>query len=185
MLTETQTELIAFLSLAVWGGIVWGGLAGVLVGALIRVMRTHRFWSFFVGALCAALPAAAIAVAVSLVFALFQIVVCKPGYKWGWDVPVWLLSIEMVAVLAAGVVGAVLAQRPHRAASRRRILIAVLLGAVVGALALVGPGFEGYYVLQSNAGPIGYAATGFVIGGVTVLLWRVVIEKLDSGKVRG
>ena len=164
--------------MAVLFGIVLGGLVGVPVGALIRAMRTRRFLGLLQGALCAAVPAPAMAVAVSLIFALLQMLLCQPGGKGFWDVPVWLISIEGVAILVASVVGAFLAQRSCRPTHPRRKLMPVLLGAVVGALAFIGPGFEGYYVLESNMGPISYAATGFIIGGFAVLLWRVISEAL-------
>lgn len=137
-----------FLSMAVWGGVVGGGSVGVLVGAVIGIMRTRRFSGFLLGAFYAALPAPAIAVAVSLIFALFEMLLCKLGDKALWDVPVWLMSIEAVAVL--------------------------------GTLAFVGLGFDGYYVLQSNARPICYAIAGFVIGGLFVVLWYALVEKLDK-----
>ncbi len=163
--------------MAVWFGLVGGGLAGVLAGALVRVIRTHLVFSILPGSFLAALPSATTAIAVSLVIAVFQMALCRWGHKAGWDVPVWSMSIQVIAIFVAGVVGAFLAQRPRRMTPRlRSILLSALLGAVLGAVAFLGTAFDSYYVLQSNARPIRQAIMGFVIGGIVVLLWRAVVE---------
>jgi hypothetical protein len=121
------------------------------------------------------LPAAAIAVAVSFVATMLQMVLCKPGYKAGWDVPVWAASVQAVLIFVAGVVGAFLAHS-HSRVRRRGIIVWTLAGAFFGALAHLGTSFDGYYVLQSNARPIRHTIVGFLVGGIVVLLWRLVIE---------
>ena len=177
MLTDTQIDILMMLSWGIWFGVVGGALAGALAGALIRPIRTHRFFSFLPGAFCSALPAAAIAVAVSFVAVLIQMVLCKPGHKSGWDIPVWAMSVQAVFIFVAGVVGAFLAHRQSRVPLRRRgIIVWTLVGAFLGALAYLGTSFDGYYVLQSNARPIRHAIIGFLVGGVVVLLWRLAIE---------
>ena len=111
MLTDTQTQVICLLSGAAVFQLALGVLVGVPVGAFIRVMRTRTFLGFLLGGLCAALPASGMTVAVSLVFTLFQLMLCQLEIKAGWDVPGWLMGIEVILILVAGVVGAFLAQR--------------------------------------------------------------------------
>lgn len=177
MLTDTQIDVIIMLSWSVWFGVVGGALSGALAGALISPIRTHRFSSFLPGAFRSALPAAAIAVAVSFVAVLLQMVFCKPGHKAGWDVPVWAMSVQAVLILVAGVVGAFLAHRHSRVPLRRRgVIVWMLVGAFLGALAHLGTSFDGYYVLQSNTRPICHAAIGCLVGGIVILLWRFAIE---------
>jgi hypothetical protein len=177
MLSDSQVEIVTFLSWAVWLGLIGGGLAGVLAGALIRPIRTHHVLSFLPGMFLAAAPSAAAAVAASFAIAIFQMLLCRPGHKAGWDVPIWSVSIQAIVIFAVGIAGAVLAQRPRRITpSRRSIFISVLLGAVVGAVAALGTAFDGYFVLQSNARPIRQGITGFLVGGLAVVLWRVVVE---------
>jgi hypothetical protein len=183
MLTYTQIDVITMLSWGVWFGVVGGALSGALAGALISPIRTHRFFSFLPGAFRSALPAAAIAVAVSFVAVLLQMAFCKPGHKAGWDVPVWAMSVQAVLIFVAGVVGAFLAHRHSRVPLRRRsVIVWTLVGAFLGALAHLGTSFDGYYVLQSNARPIRHAVIGFLVGGIVALLWRLAIEMLQRSR---
>jgi hypothetical protein len=183
MLTDAQVDIIEMLSWGVWFGLVGGALAGGLAGAFIRPIRTHRFFSFLSGAFCSALPAAAVAVAVSLFAVLLQMLLCKPGHKSGWDVPVWAMSVQAISIFVAGVAGAFLAQRSSRRQPHRSTIIAwALAGAMVGAVAHLDTSFNGYFVLQSNARPIRQAIVGFLIGGIAVALWRGAIEILQSSR---
>jgi hypothetical protein len=180
MLTDIQVDAIAMLSWAVWLGLIGGCMAGALAGVLIRPICTHGFFRFIAGSFCAVLPAAAMAIAVSLVAALFQMLLCKPGNKSGWDVPLWAMNVQVFAIIIAGVIGAFFARRPSRGLiDRRRIAVWAIVGAFLGALAFLGPSFDGYFVLQSNARPIRYAVGGFLFGGIVVLLWRVAIGILQ------
>jgi len=111
MLTENQIDTIMMLSGAVWLGLVGGALTGALAGALICAIRTRRLLSFLPGSFCAILPAAAFAIAVSLLAALIQMLLCNPGHKSGWDVPVWGTSVQAIAIFSAGASGAFFAQR--------------------------------------------------------------------------
>jgi hypothetical protein len=181
MLTAIQIDIITMVSWAVWFGLVAGAVGGAFVGAFVWPIRTHRFSSFLAGAFSAALPGAAVAIAVSLVAAVLQMVLCTRGHKTGWDVPMWAMSIHTIAVCVAGVIGAMFAQRPSRAPLRRRtIIVWVFVGAFLGALAPLRTSFDGYYVFQSNARPICNAVAGFVIGGIIVLLWRAAFEMLQT-----
>lgn len=181
MLSELQIDVIMMLSGAVWFGLVGGGLAGALAGALIRPMRTHHFFSFLPGSFCSALPAAAIAIGVSMLASIVEMILCKPGEKAGWDIPVWAVSAQAIAIFIAGVIGAFLAQHPRLGrVDPRRTIIWALAGSSLGTLACLGFSFDGYYVVQSNARPVCYAVIGIVIGGSVVLLWRRGIELLQG-----
>lgn len=159
-------------------------MAGVLAGALIGAIRNLRDPSsvFFFPTL----QSAAISIAVSLVIAIFQMLLCQPGHKSGWNVPLWSIGIQGVAIFVAGVVGSFLRQSPTRTAPRlSSIIVSALLGAIVGAVAFLGVAFDGYFVLQSNSRPIIQAITGFVIGGGVALLWCAVNEISPSSESRG
>ena len=47
------------------------------------------------------------------------------------------------------------------------------IGALIGAIAGVGWGFDGYFVVQSNAGPIRCAIVGAAFLAIGSLLWRL------------
>jgi hypothetical protein len=178
MLTETQIDVIDMLSAATWLGLL-AGLIGLLTGTLILIIRTHRVFNCLLGMLRAVLPSAGIAIVVSLLIALIQITMCKPGFKAGWDVPDWSLSIQAVAIFIAGVFGSLITPRLLPKMARfRNVLCLTLVGGVLGALANLDTAFDGYFVLQSNHRPIHQAVTGLVVGGIVVLLWRFVIEIL-------
>jgi hypothetical protein len=177
MLSETQIDVITFLSCAVWFGLINGGFAGVIAGALIRPIRTRRMLSCFAGSFLAALPSATAAISVSLVVAVLQMVLCRPGHKAGWDVPVWSTSIQAIAIFAAGIAAAFLAQRPRlRSPPIWSLALSALLGACLGALGWLDTAFDGYYVLKTNARPIQQAITGSLVGGIAVLLWCGVLH---------
>jgi len=183
MLTETQIDIIGMLSWAVWFGLL-GGFCGLLTGALVFAIRTHHVSSFMLGILRGVLPSLSISVAVSLFVALIQIELCKPGLKEGWDVPVWSLSVQAIAIFTAGTMGSLIAPRllPKMLGFKMAFGLA-FIGAVLGAIANLDTAFDGYYVLESNARPVHQAITGFVTGVIVVLLWRFVVEMLQINKV--
>lgn len=169
MISDRQIENILMLSFAVWFGL-FGGAIGALVGSIIRPIRTHLFFSFLPGLFCAALPAAGIAIAVSLVSAIPQMLFCyDPDQSSRWDIPVWVESVQFIAVLVGGAIGAFRAQPPRRTVSSLRgILISVFAGGAAGAFILIPFGFVNGYV---SDGAVFYdAIIGFVIGGFIVLL---------------
>ncbi|HEV2328627.1 MAG TPA: hypothetical protein VGY56_07560 [Verrucomicrobiae bacterium] len=172
MFTDRQIENILMLSIAVWLGL-FASAAGILIGAIIRPIRTRRFFSFLPGAFHAALPAASIAVLVSVVSAIPQILLCYDPYQTSrWDVPVWAMSAQFIAALIGSAIGAFYGQHPRRAAfGLGGIVVPMFIGGVAGAMALVPYGFDDGY--ESDAPVFGQAALGFVVGGFIVCMCRL------------
>lgn len=167
---------------AAWLGMILGGLAGGLAGAVIRPMRTYRFSSIS-GAFCAALPGSAFGVTAGIIVSVFQMLLCNPDCKGGWYVPPWGENVQIVAILVGGVAGAFFAERPQRLSLRRgRLVLWTVVGALIGAFAVVPLGFDGYFVTHSNARPISFLAGGMLSGGFIFFLWSNVIETLRRSK---
>jgi hypothetical protein len=141
-------------------------------------MRTGPLSGIIPGLVLAVLPSAGLAIVVSAVTVIFGMLLCRPD-KGGWNVPAWVYDAQAIAIFVAGSFGAILAQHPRRDSEHfGRIIGSAIIGAVVGAVAFVYTGFDGYFVLKSNARPIGQAVIGFAVGGIAVLLWRLLITKL-------
>jgi hypothetical protein len=180
MLTETQIDIIDMMSLAIWLGLL-AGLGGLLIGALILAIRTRRVFSFLPCALRAMLPSAGIAIGVSLLISLIQMALCKPGDMAGWDVPVWSLGIQAIATFIAGIFGSLITPLLlPKVSSLGKVFGLAVVGAMLGAIANLLTAFDGYFVLMSNVRPIRQAITGFVVGGLAVLLWRLVVGILHG-----
>ena len=167
------------LPFAVWLGLLGGGLVGVLAGALIRVIRTHRVFSLLSGSFLAALPSAAAGVAVSVIITIFQMALCDT-YKGSLQAPIWSVGLQIIAIFIAGGVGAFLAQRPRRMTPHlRSTLYSAVLGAIIGTVAYVPIAFlYAHELAEKHWKPflIYQAIIGFLFGGVVVLLWHEVIE---------
>jgi hypothetical protein len=183
MLSSTEIDVLVMLSWAVWCGLLVG-FFGLLTGALILGLRTHSASGFILGALRGVLLSAGMATAVSLLLALAQMALCKPGHKAGWEIPVWASCIQAVANFIAGVIGPLVAPRllPKMLGLGKACGMA-FIGATLGAVANLLTAFDGYYVLESNARPVYQAIVGFVTGLLLVLLWRFAIEMLRINNV--
>ena len=99
-MTDWQTNLIVVISESTAFGVFSGAVAGAIVGATLRIMRgrTSRVNVVFAAvntivrsAIVGALAGMAAAVGDAAFFA--------PGVKWGYDVPDWVVSLEILAVV--------------------------------------------------------------------------------------
>jgi len=180
MLTETEVNIIEWLSSAVWFGLL-GGLVGLFIGAFILALRAHRIFRFMLSVIRALLPSVGIAIFASILVSTFQMALCRPGSKAGWEAPDWSFGIQAIAILIVSIWASFLTPRLlPKMSPVSAILGMVLLGAVLGAVANLYTAFDGYFVLESNARPIRQAIAGFVAGGIAVLLWRFVVLKLKE-----
>jgi hypothetical protein len=170
MLPEMLTAVLAFLSFAVWFGVIFGGLAGLLTGAVVRTLRTRQVTGLFAGPILAAVPSAGISVAVSMVISVLAILFGRAG-KGGWDMPLWADDAYAVIVFAAGVAGAFWGLKTRAGSGRFRATVWITVGGLLGALASMPFGFQGYYFLQSNVEPIEAATVGVVVGAGVVAGW--------------
>ncbi len=181
MLSELQVNVIFGLAGAIWVGLFFGAFPGMLTAAVINIHRTHRIRTFFAGMFLAALPSARAAITVSIVLTIFEMVVFNPGEKGGWDVPDSVFGMQLAAACVAGIIAGLYAQRPRRTRpSSGSRLASASLGAVLGALAFVPGGFEGYFVKESNLEPIFMATIGFTAGGFVVMSWHFLVARLHE-----
>jgi hypothetical protein len=181
MLSELQVNIIVCLAAAIRVGLLFGALPGMLTAAVINIHRTRRIPAFLAGMFYAALPSARAAIAVSIVFTIFEMVVYKPGEKGGWDVPDLVFGMQVAAACVAGITAGLYAQRARRTrpSSGGRLAWASL-GAVLGALACFPAGLEGYFVKESNTDPIFAATIGFAVGGFVVMSWHFLVARLHE-----
>ena len=108
---------------------------------------------------------------------------CSPGRKGGYDAPEWVLPLSLFAVLACAAIAALWTISHQKAQPKGWPFVLGLaawtvVGALLGAMAWVWVGFEGYFVFQSNAGPIRCAAIGAIVGAAVALLWRLAVAQL-------
>ncbi|NBV24979.1 MAG: hypothetical protein EBS05_24050 [Proteobacteria bacterium] len=176
MLTPDQIDFITFLAGRIWLGLVLGGGAGLVAGASVSILRTHRLQSLLAGTFPVSLPAAVFGIAASLFFVPLQVALCRPGIKGGWEVPLWSTNAEILLVLTAGTIGALVALRQRQRIRWSEILVLSLLGAAFGCIAHLGKAFHGDYDLESNVRPIQHAVIGSVTGGIAVFLWCFVVR---------
>ena len=102
---------------------------------------------------------------------------CSPGHKFGYDVPDWLVPVDCFAVVACPAAAAMWTISHQKVQFKGwsfvlGLMAWTVIGADYGAIACVWIGFGGYFVVQSNAGPIRWATIGAIIGAFIALLWR-------------
>src|SRR5205085_7120847 len=99
---------------------------------------------------------------VAISFSLIETSVFPPRHKGGYAVPDWYAVFTVGLIIVAGAFASWRAalRDPH-IESHKRTLAYVIVWAVGGGLlcsfAFVGLGFNGYFVVQNNSGPVGYA----------------------------
>jgi hypothetical protein len=187
MLSDLQIYTIIMLSAAVWFGL-WGAVAGLLIGAIIRPIRTHRFFSILPGLFCAALPAAGIAIVINLAATMAEMRLYYDPYGFSMitmiNIPISVTTAQFFAVLTGGVIGAFRALRPQHPPIAGSLMPA-FVGGTIGAIALAPFGF-----MDNDMPPFCDALAGFVGGGLIVLSWCLVTgflfraeQKLINGQI--
>jgi hypothetical protein len=119
-----------------------------------------------------------------IVIASVEASLCRNS-KSGYVVPGWAEIAEIVMPLVAAAIAARVAipdvaQKPKGWPSVRGTLAWSTAGALVGGLAWVWTGFDGYFIRQSNAGPIRSAIFGAVVGGLVAGAWRLGLGELSQ-----
>jgi hypothetical protein len=184
MFTSLQVDILEGISSSAWVGIIAGALCGLFAGALIRALGTRSLGGLLTGAVYGLVPGAVSSAIVGTAIAAAETPLLEVGVKGMYEVPdSYLLPNLLALLLAAGIAVALAVPTSRKAPSSRcRFLLALLFwttsGAVVGAIANVGSGFSGYFVLQSNEQPIRYAISGLAFGSCVALSWRIVVELL-------
>lgn len=195
MLTEQQVEFIERLSGGAWFGVVMGAVCGLLVTAamLIKQGRRRSGIEGFVGLLYGVVPGAMAAAIMAILVAAIAVPLernyCEPGPKGGYVIPDGLASLILVVsmfvcLFAAGIAARLAIpdvgtkQQPWSEVRGSAITWSAL-GALIGAIAGIGRGFDGYFVVQSNAGPICCAIAGAAFLAVGSLLWRMTTGLID------
>lgn len=194
MLTEQQLDFIFQVSSGTHGGLVLGAVCGLLVTAAMLIKDRKTPAALLDGIVPGAIAGAISAAVFSCVSALIQATYCEPGPKGGYSltdrVALLVFAGFSLVTLSAAAIAARLAIARGDASKRtwsevRMSAIAwAAIGAAIGAIAGVGLGFDGYYVKQSNAGPIRSAITGAALLAVGCLLWRLTMGLCSSGAER-
>jgi hypothetical protein len=152
-----------------------------MVAAAVRTMRDKSlggalivagFQAIVPSAFAGALAAGAVAIGIASL--------CPPGSKGGFETPNWIVPLSLLAVSVCAATAAMQTVPRRKAQIKDRFFWLgttawTIAGTLFGGVAGVGEGFDGYFVRQSNAGPIGPAIAGAVIGFVGVLLWRLAV----------
>jgi len=161
MLTEAQLEFISELSRGAGFGLVTGSICGLLVTAAILILRECKaggdgnpfglLYGLVPGGAAGAISAAFFFAVVAILEATY----CERGAKGGYVVPLRVelfstAAILFVSLLAAGIaarlaIPEVGARQKTWAQVIRSALAWGALGAFIGAIALVGPRFSGYF----------------------------------------
>lgn len=200
MLTEQQVEFIHYVSGRACFGVVMGAVCGLLVTAAMLIKQRRRGSGIggLVGPLHGLVPGAVggaiSAVIFSSVAGLVEATYCEPAPQGGYVLPDWLdwlliVIFVFVSLLAAGIAARMAIpdvnarQKPWSEVWRSAIAWSAI-GALIGAVAGVGWGFDGYFVVQSNAGPIRCAIVGAAFLAIGSLLWRLTTGLNLSGSDR-
>jgi hypothetical protein len=183
MLSDSQVNFVMAVSGAALVGLMFGALCGLLVGPTVRVLKTRNTQGLFVGFVLGIVPGAVAASTVALSIAIFETAAFPPSPKGGYELPDWFLPIMVCLVVVAGALASCCAaRRDPPLESRTRTMAYVILwgfgGGVLSSIALSGMGFSGYFVVQSNSGPLQYAIVGFVFGAAIAALSRAGIAAL-------
>ena len=184
MLNSYQVDLVCCLSGTAYMGLIFGGLCGLFVGAATRALRTRNLDESFAGLMLGAIPGAVVASAVALstvalAIAVFQTAVFREDIK-GYGCPEWFVNATMCVILVTGAVaGYSSARRELSSEGRNRMAVRMLLWGLAGGLLMsisnVGLGFDGYFVIRSNAEPLRRAIGGFIVGAIIAAGWRCMI----------
>jgi hypothetical protein len=194
MLTEQQVDLIVRVSRWASFGVLMGAVCGLLVATALLIKRSRRAHSFarLVDALYGILPGAAggatVAALLAFIVELVEATYCERG-KAAYIISIGLESLVLVVcafltLLVAGIaaIWAIPSGQAQRQSWSQTCISAVawsLIGAAIGAIAGVGLGFDGYFILQSNAGPIHSAAVGAIFLAIASFLCRMMIGQLS------
>jgi hypothetical protein len=113
-----------------------------------------------------------------MVISVFAILFGRAS-KNGWDMPLWADDAYAVTVFAAGVAGAFWGLKARAVSGPFRATVWIAVGGLLGALASMPFGFQGYYVLQSNAEPIMAATVGLAVGCGVVAGWQALVRLIN------
>jgi hypothetical protein len=153
-----------------------------LISLVILFFQPRHSALFFMRS--SSVPAATIGRGVAAAIGTFQALLSSPGGKGDYLVPEWSFWLAPCLVLiAAGLVArsvvpdAHAEPRPARKAFWAVVIWTVSCG-LMAALAWAWLGFSGYFIRQTNEGPMRSARTGFLFGGGGTLLCLVAGELL-------
>jgi hypothetical protein len=183
MLTVNQAEIVQIISGGTAFGVVAGAIIGVLVAAVLGVIRRRSVPTDVpYVALYAIAPSAAAGTLAGVITAIGTVIFGHPAWKVHFSLPDWTASLGILAVFLCAAVAAMRAM-PDGKGQYNRWPLALgpiawsLVGTLIGALAGVGSGFDGYFVLQSNEGPLRSAVVGAIIVGGSAFLWRLAVDR--------
>ena len=197
MLTEYQVVLLMEFSSAVAGGLFLGSITATLVSFTLTLFsrkdgdRRSGQSEIIIGISGGTLACVALAIVATVI----SVVVFPLGFKEVREMPIWYFNLTLVMLLVVAAMGVVMCQRRwawlESMSAKSRLVwrwIAVVAGSVLGGVATVFSGFGGYFVVQSNAGPIRAALIGAFAGGTaafclaTALFCREGGTKGEGGK---
>ncbi|MCE5267520.1 MAG: hypothetical protein LLG00_06505 [Planctomycetaceae bacterium] len=189
MLTDQQVELIGDLSRAVFLATLLGAACGVFIAGAITLLRGGTAAAFLRGVGRAILGATIAAVALSLIVNTIETAygtAGKTGHAIGEPVDTLMIFASLMVTTLVAAIAAQSAIPPVPAsrtsaplATWTNAVVWAFSGAVIGALANVGFGFDGYFVVQSNAGPIGSAVGGALVLAIGGFLLQLLIGVLE------
>jgi hypothetical protein len=192
MLTDQQVDCVVHISGFVCIGLLFGAVSGFLV-ALARLIGQRRwfhdiddFLFLLTGIVPGALTGAIAAIIVGGITYAIVMMCCKPGPKGGYVIPEGLYWLSIVVFLFLSLLSACVAamlslpdihakQKPWHEALRKATAWGIG-GALIGAMAGIAWGFEGYFVVQNNSGPINSALAGSMTLAMGCFLWRLIIN---------
>jgi hypothetical protein len=187
MLTDKQVEIIEIISGSTAFGVLAGAVIGVLVGAAVSAIRRGSLaMDVAVVAVSAIAPSAVAGTLAGMTTAIGIVAFGQPGWKGQhYAIPDWTASVQLAGIVLCAALATMrtIADRGKQYKRRSLVLGQIawsLIGALIGALAGVGRGFNGYFVLQSNEGPIRCAVIGAIVIGGSAFLWRLVIDRMDQ-----
>lgn len=184
MLTDHQVEVLTVISNAAFVGLFLGTI-GALGASAILVRRCGDRLAVILQKFIDHIgTGAAVAAVVSLALAVVRVVFFPLGEKGDVQLPFWFSALSMGAVpISAGMavlyVRDTCVNQSSHARRNRTVLLRIVGGAILGSLASVEHGFDGYFVVRSNSGPLQYAALGALLGGFIGLVWALCGDRRD------
>jgi hypothetical protein len=184
LLSYRQANFVQFVSGSAYIAAIGGALCGLTVGAAIRTIRTRRAAGLVTGAVYGVVPGATIGMGAAAVIGTLQAILSSPGGKGGYLVPEWSFWLApCLALLAAGLAARLVVPDAHAEPRQARkafwiVVIWTVSCGLMAALAWAWLGFSGYFIRQTNEGPMRAALTGFLFGGGGALVCLVAGELL-------
>jgi hypothetical protein len=191
MLTDQQVNFLTHISAMAHFGVIAGAVCGLITGALIRLLRTRSFCELMMGVVFGLVPGAISSGIAAIAIGIIDSLVFEIGPKGGYIVPNWVIGPICFTILLTSALTVILliptSNTVHSAQGSfsLKLLFWTLLGGLLGLIAELAPGFDGYFCLGNNGRLVLWATKGLLFGCCVTSFWRIVMELLIKKNCAG